>query len=146
MEQAIDNDAGAPDAARVPWHFWLIAVVGLLWNCIGVYFYIQARLDPDAVMAGASGEMRDYVANMPLWANVGYGFGIWGSFAGSVLMVLRSRHAVSAFWVSLVGAIVSFAGQAAAGVLRPVEPIVILAVIALLLWYSYRAAARNYLR
>ena len=129
-----------------PWQFWTIAVLGLLWNCIGVYFYIQARLDPDAVMTGATGEMRDYVANMPLWANIGYGFGIWGSFAGSVLMVLRSRYAVSAFWVSLIGAIVSFAGQAVAGVLRPAEPVVILAVIAFLLWYSYRAVAKNYLR
>lgn len=133
-------------STRPAWPFWAVAIVGFLWNCIGAWFYVQARLDPDAVMSGASSEMRDYVAHMPLWANIGYGFGVWGSFAGSVLMLLRSRQAVTAFWASLVGALVSFAGQAAAGVLRPAEPIVILAVIALLVWYSRRAVANGYLK
>jgi hypothetical protein len=133
-------------AIRPSWPFWTIAILGFLWNCIGAYFYIHARLDPDAVMGSASVEMRDYVAHMPLWADIGYGLGIWGSFAGSVLMLLRSRHAVTAFWVSLIGAAVSFTGQAVAGVLRPGEPIVILAVIAFLLWYFHRAAARGLLR
>lgn len=138
------DEAATEDRPR--WPFWTIAILGFLWNCVGVYFYIQARLDPEAVMDAAPAEMRDYVANMPLWANMGYGFGIWGSFAGSVLMLLRLRHAATAFWVSLIGAVVSFAGQAVAGVLRPAEPIVILAVIAFLLWYCHRAAARRILR
>ena len=132
--------------AKAPTSFWAVAAAGFLWNSIGAYFYIMARLDPDAMMAGAPAEMRDYVAHMPLWANIGYGFGVWGSFAGSVLMLLRSRHAVTAFWASLIGAIVSFAGQAAAGVLRPAEPAVILAVIAFLLWFSRRAQAQGILR
>lgn len=133
-------------AGRAGKAFWAVAIIGFLWNCIGAWFYIQARLDPDAVMTGATNEMRDYVANMPLWANIGYGLGVWGSFAGSVLMLLRSRHAVTAFWVSLFGAIVSFAGQALAGVLRPAEPAVILGVIAVLLWYCIRARAAGALR
>lgn len=132
--------------ARPSTVFWIVAVIGFLWNCIGAYFYIQARLDPDAVMSGAPTEMRDYLANMPLWANIGYGFGVWGSFAGSVLMLLRSRRAVAAFGVSLLGAIVSFSGQAMAGVLRPAEPAMILAVIVLLLWYCRSTAAKGYLR
>lgn len=134
------------NGTKVPTVYWVVAVLGLLWNCIGAYFYIQARLDPDAVMATAPQEMRDYVANMPLWANIGYGFGIWGSFAGSVLMVLRSRHAPTAFLVSFVGAAISFIGQAQAGVLRPAEPVVILAVILALWWYSRRAAAQGLLK
>lgn len=133
-------------APAVPVSFWVVAVLGFLWNCIGAWFYIQARLDPDAVMAGAPQEMRDYVANMPLWANIGYGFGIWGSFAGSVLMLMRSRHAVTAFLVSLLGAIVSFTGQAMAGVLRPAEPALILTIILFLWWYSRNEAAKGLLR
>lgn len=134
------------NGTKAPTIYWVVAVLGFLWNCIGVYFYIQARLDPDAVMAGAPVEMRDYVANMPLWANIGYGFGIWGSFAGSVLMLLRSRHAATAFLVSFVGAAISFIGQAQAGVLRPAEPLMILGVILLLWWYSRRAAAQGILK
>jgi len=140
-EMNTDSQAG-----KVPLSFWVIATLGLLWNALGAWFYIQARLDPNAVMAGAPQEMRDYVANMPLWANIGYGFGIWGSFAGSVLMLLRSRHAVTAFLVSLLGAVISFSGQAMAGVLRPAEPALILTVIAFLWWFCRNEAAKGTLR
>lgn len=138
------DETGA--SAKVPTSFWAVAVIGFLWNCIGAYFYIMARIDPGAVMGDAPPEMQDYVAHMPLWANIGYGFGIWGSFAGSALMLLRSRHAVTAFAVSFVGAALSFAGQAIAGVLRPAEPALILVVIAALWWYSRRSQAQGILR
>jgi hypothetical protein len=137
------NDSGTAKPATV---FWFVAGLGFLWNAFGAYLYIMARLDPQTVMAGATPEMKDYVANMPLWANIGYGLGIWGSFLGSVLMLLRSRHAVTAFLVSLLGAIVSFAGQAMAGVLTPAEPTVILVVIVFLWWWSKREVAAGTLK
>lgn len=134
------------NGTKVPTVYWVVAVLGLLWNCFGAYLYIQTRLSPDVIMAGAPQAIRDYVANMPLWANIGYGLGVWGSFAGSVLMLLRSRHAVTAFILSLVGALVSYLGQFMAGVLEPAQPIMILAVILLLWWYSRRAAAQGILK
>lgn len=127
------------DGAAVPGYYWAIAVVGFLWNCIGVYFYMMAKLDPQTTMAGMPPGMRDYVLNMPLWAHVGWSLGIWGSFVGSVLMLLRRRQAVAAFLVSLLGAIGSFTAQAQAGVLTPAEPIMILAIIAFLLLFCRRA-------
>jgi hypothetical protein len=90
--------------------------------------------------------MRDYVANQPIWANIGYGLGIWGSFLGSVAMVLRSRHAVPLFLVSLLGALVSHVGQAMAGVIPIGLAAVIMAVIAFLWWYSRNEAAKGTLR
>ncbi len=134
------------NGTKAPTVYWVVAVLGLLWNCIGAYLYIQARLNPEVVMASAPQEMRDYVTNMPLWANIGYGLGVWGSVAGSVLMLLRSRHAITAFLVSLVGAAVSYLGQFMAGVLEPALPIMIMAIIALLWWYSRRAAAQGLLK
>ena len=134
------------NGTKAPTTYWVVAVLGLLWNCIGAYLYIQARLNPEVVMAGAPQEMQEYVANMPLWANIGYGLGVWGSVAGSVLMLLRSRHAITAFLVSLVGAAVSYLGQFMAGVLEPALPIMIMAIIALLWSYCRRAAAQGLLK
>jgi hypothetical protein len=136
-----DTSTAKPTAS-----FWIVAVLGLLWNSFGAYLYTMARLDPAAMLASAPPAMQDYVANMPLWANVGYGLGIWGSFLGSVLMLLRSRHAVTSFLVSLAGAVVSYAGQAMAGVLEPAQPIMILVVIAFLWWFSRNEAAKGTLR
>jgi hypothetical protein len=136
----------ANSGAKLPVSFWVIAVVGLLWNCFGAYLYMLGRLDPQAALSGASPAMRDYVANQPIWANIGYGLGIWGSFIGSAAMVLRSRHAVLLFLVSLVGAAVSHLGQALAGVIPIGLAAVIMAVIAFLWWYSRRSAEQGFLR
>ena len=133
-ESGLDSDTGA-----VPGYFWAVAEVGFLWNCIGVYLYMMAKIDPAATMAGAPPAMQDYVLHMPLWAHVGWSLGIWGSFVGSVLMLLRNRHAVSAFVVSLLGAVASFAAQGLAGVLTPAEPVMILAIIGFLLWFCRRS-------
>ncbi len=134
------------NTAKPATSFWVVAGLGFLWNSFGAYLYTMARLAPETVLASAPPAMQDYIANMPLWANVGYSLGIWGSFLGSVLLLMRNRHAAAAFLVSLIGAIVSYAAQGMAGVLTPAEPIVILAVIALLWWFSRREAARGTLR
>jgi hypothetical protein len=132
--------------AKVPTQFWIVAVIGLLWNCFGAYLYMMARLDPETALAGADPAMRDYVANQPIWANIGYGLGIWGSFFGSLAMVLRSRHAVLLFAVSFVGALVSHIGQAAAGVIPIPLAATIMIVIAALWWYARRSQAQGVLK
>lgn len=134
------------NTARVPTSFWVIAGIGLLWNSLGAYLYMTARLDPDTALAAATPAMRDYFVNQPIWANLGYGLGIWGSFFGSVAMVLRSRHAVWLFLVSLVGAVASHLAQAMAGVLTLPLAITILIVVAFLWHYSRRSAAQGILR
>jgi hypothetical protein len=138
------NDTSA--AAKPPLSYWVIAILGLLWNGFGAYLYMISKLDPETAMQGATPEMRDYVASMPLWAHVGWSLGIWGSALGSVLMLVRSRHAVSAFLVSLLGALASFAAQAMAGVLPIGLSLTIAAVIAFLWWFCRNEAGKGTLR
>lgn len=130
---------------RGPASYWTVTALGLLWNGFGAYLYIVSKIAPEAALADAPPAMREYVAAMPVWAHLGWSLGIWGSFIGSVLMLLRSRHAVIAFALSFLGAIFSFAGQAVAGVLAPGEPVMILAVIGFLGWYSLRSQQRGLL-
>lgn len=152
MDGTADNtlnsggNTGAAATVRPPASFWVVTLLGLLWNSFGAYLYTMANLKDPGVMAGAPPEMLEYVNTMPLWAHAMWALGIWGSLAGSLLMLLRSRHAVPAFLVSFLGAVGSFMAQARAGVLEPAQPIFILAVIAFLLWYSRRAATLGKLR
>ena len=136
---------GPSTKPAVPTSFWVIAAISMLWNAFGAYLYVMSSMGDANLMASVPPDMKAYMATMPVWAHAGWAFGIWGSFAGSVLLLMRSRHAATAFLVSLVGAIVSYAAQAMAGVLTPAEPIMILVVISLLLWYSRSAANKGYL-
>ena len=135
-----------PSTARVPMLFWVVSGLSLLWNAFGAYLYTMVNLGDQSLIASAPPAMQAYMAEMPVWAHTMWALGIWGSFLGSVLLLLRSRFAVPSFLVSLLGAIGSFGAQARAGVLTPAEPIMILAVIAFLLWFSKRSRDQGVLR
>jgi hypothetical protein len=132
--------------AKAPTSFWVVALLGLLWNAFGAYLYMLAKLDPETALAQASPALREYVAAMPLWAHVGWSLGVWGSLAGSLLMLARSRHAVTAFLLSLLGAVLSYAAQAMADVLTPAEPAVIMGVIVFLWWFCRNETVKGTLR
>ncbi|MFN3425050.1 MAG: hypothetical protein ACK40C_10155 [Novosphingobium meiothermophilum] len=98
-----------PTPAPTPGHLWAVAVISLLWNSFGCVDYTMTKLDPLAYMqsVGMSAEEIAYMQAMPAWLSAFWALGVWGSLAGSVLLLARSRHAVTAFAVSLVGLAVS---------------------------------------
>ncbi len=137
---------GTLQAVRPPASFWVVSLLGLLWNGFGAYLYTLTNMGDAALLASAPPAMQDYIATMPLWAHGAWALGIWGSLAGSVLMLLRSHHAPAAFGISLLGAAGSFAAQGMAGVLEPAQPVLIVGLIAFQLWYARRAIVAGNLR
>ena len=143
-------------STRTPAHLWIVGSASLLWNAFGAYDYLMTRFrnmdylssmgDPNAMLA--------YIDGMPLYAHVGWGLGVWGSLPGSVLLLARSRYAVHSFAISLIGAILSLGSQYIGpppppemtdGALKYV-PLMIIGIIALLLWYSWRQEKNGLLR
>ena len=100
----------------MPISFWVVAGLSLLWNLFGAYDYLMTRIrnevylsamgDPKAVLA--------WIDGFPLWVQLCWGMGVWGAVAGSLLLLGRSRLAVPAFLISLVGAVGSLMFQAIA--------------------------------
>ena len=146
------NDASA---ARVPTSFWVISLLSLLWNLFGATDYVMTRtrnLDWLA-QAGDPQVLLGWIDSFPLWAQIAWPVGVWGSVLGSVLLLLRSRHAVTAFLASLAGAVVSFGYQFASATppeldttANKVMPLVILAIILALWQFARRSQAKGILR
>ncbi|QGN56185.1 hypothetical protein [Novosphingobium sp. Gsoil 351] len=130
----LEEDGDRPAA---PWHFWAVAAVGLLWNSFGAIDYTMTQLRNPAWIGQIDAEMLAKIDAAPVWATSCWALGVWGSFAGAVLLLVRSRHAAAAFAVSFVAALVSFAWQYSAGlVASPILPMVILAAVAFFWWYA----------
>ncbi|GGD98086.1 hypothetical protein GCM10011515_17340 [Tsuneonella deserti] len=112
MEQAVVDQG--PDGTvssgseRAPWHLWVVGVLSLLWNAMGAFDYSMTHLRGDEYLRqmGMSDDVVAWFAAVPAWATAGWAFGVWGAIAGSLLLLARSRHAVTAFGLSLAGVVV----------------------------------------
>jgi hypothetical protein len=145
---------------RTPLHLWIIGGLSLVWSCFGCYDYLMTRLrntdyiasampgtDPNAVLA--------WVDSFPLYAQIGWGLGVWMGLAGSVLLLIRHRLAVWAYGLSLIGAVLGLgyqialapplAGAHETAMAKAVPYIVILIALGLLL-YANAMAKRGVLR
>ena len=137
-------------AAEVPWHLWLIGGLSLLFNAMGVISYTMTKLD----MLAEAGMTADQIAFMnayPAWASAFWALGVWGAFAGSVLLLLRSRFAVVAMVVATIGLVGTTVYNYAlievpAAMEAPALDIAIWAVTLSLLLYVRRMAAAGVLK
>lgn len=93
-------------------HIWIVGLMATLWNGFGAYDYLMTRSRNMEYLSGMPGvdaeAMLAYVDAYPMWAQIGWGVGVWGGLLGSALLLARSRFAVHAFALSLFGMALSF--------------------------------------
>ena len=92
---------------KTPWHLWVVGVISLLWSGYGGYDFIMTTTQGETYLraSGFDQAMIDYFIAMPTWMYGPWVLGVWGAIAGSILLLLRSRWAVWAFGLSLIGAL-----------------------------------------
>jgi hypothetical protein len=150
MQQAV--------SARTPAHLWIVGILALLWGCFGAYDYVMTRMHNMAYLAKAMPGVDPnvglaWIEGMPMYAQVGWGLGVWGGLLGAILLLMRSRYAVWAFAISMLGVILCIGYQLA---LAPALPgasagmkmigYAIIIIAALLLWYSSSMEKKGVLR
>ncbi|WP_156389193.1 hypothetical protein [Brevundimonas sp. Root1423] len=141
---------------RTPWHLWLVGVLSLLWNGYGGYDSVMSITQGESYWraSGMTDAMITYYNAMPTWMYGPWIIGVWGAIAGSILLLMRSRYAVHAFALSLLGAV----GSLIYGLMNPMPelppamaamawmPWVIVAIAAFLLWYAWTMGKKGVLR
>ena len=144
---------------KTPMHLWIVGGLSLVWNAFGGYDYWMTRTrntdylkemlpgsDPNALLA--------YIDSFPIWAQIGWGLGVWGAILGSILLLMRSRWAVLSFGLSLLGAVLSLGYQllgppapaAMTEGMAAAFPYVIIAIAVALYYYAHRQRAKGVLR
>jgi hypothetical protein len=135
-----------------PWHFWVVAVVSLVWNGFGAFDYTMSHTQGEAWyrQAGMTDAQIALMNTYPSWMHGVWAIGVWGSALGAVLLLLRSRWAFHAFAVSILGALGNLGytalGPGAAAGMDPIFPAVIVAICAFFIWYAWTMTKRGVLR
>jgi len=152
MQQAIESRAA-------PIHLWIVGLLSLLWGAFGGYDYVMTRMRNTDYLAGMMPSVDPnaflaWIDSFPLWAQFGWGLGVWLGLIGAVLLLIRNRLAVPAFALSLIGAVLGLGYQiamapplaGAEGPMFSIMPWVIIAVALGLYLYARAQKASGVLR
>lgn len=139
---------------KPPTWYWVVAVLAVLWECMGCMAYLSQVTMSPADMAALPPLQRDAWLAMPSWLYAVYAIAVWIGLAGGVALLLRRRIARSLFVISLIAIVVQFGWTftqtpilkamgfaAAAGF-----PLMIALIGVVLVWFSGLAINRGWLR
>ena len=132
------------------------AVIGgilLLWNLIGVAFYVIQATQDLAVLARTDPYQAHLFATMPTWGWLAYLVAVVAGTLGAAALLLRSRWAVPLFMLSVVGIVVQFGRTflmtdlwAVKGPAAAAFPLFIFLVGLFQLWFAMRLRKQGFLR
>ncbi|MCL6683536.1 hypothetical protein [Sphingomonas alba] len=146
---------------RTPVHLWIVGGLAALWGAFGCYDYTMTRMrntdyiasmmpgvDPQAVL--------NWVDGFPIWVAFGWGLGVWMGLAAALLLLFRSRWAVPAQGLSLIGALLGLGYQIMGGaeplpgmedtMVNKLMPFIIIAIALGLFLYARAMANRGVLK
>lgn len=145
----------ASSGAKVPWHFWVVGLVGILWNAFGCIDYTMTKIQGEVwlrSMGMTDAQITSFNA-MPAWMTAVWAIGVWGAMAGTALLLLRNRLSVPVFLVSLLAYVMSLVyayGLSDQAATMPEGTWIMQAVILVgcifFVWYSRMMAKRGLLR
>ena len=143
-------NTNAIGGAKTPWHLWLVGIATMLFNAMGVLSYTMTKLGKLAEL-GMTPDQIAFMESYPAWISVFWALGVWGAFAGSLLLLLRSKLSVTAMVVATVGLVGTTIGNylvidVPAAMQAPALDVAIWAVTLFLLFYARRMAAAGVLR
>lgn len=133
--------------------FWVVAVLAVAWNALGVVAYLADVNQTSAELASMSPTMQELYAARPSWAIAGFAVAVFGGLLGGLLLLLRKRLAAVLFLLSLIGLLVQnfyWFGMAKAHQLFPatshIMPLMVVIVAIFLLWFARASAAKGWLK
>jgi amino acid transporter len=132
----------------VHWSFWLISVVALIFNAMGVINYFM-QMNADS-LASFPEVYRPIIEGRPAWATSAFAIAVFGGSLGCLLLLLRKSAAFYVLIASLLGVIVSMMHIFGVAGLSSFEVwigvLMQLVVTAFLIWYSKLAKRKGWTR
>jgi uncharacterized membrane protein len=132
--------------ARAPGWLRIVAGLGLLWNLIGVYFYLVAV----GTLAAPEGYDRSMAEAMPTWVTGTFAVCVFAGLLGSLGLLMLKRWSKLVLMLSLVAILAQDVWLFA---LRPADtpppdlvmPAIVTLIGVVLVWLAYSADRKGWL-
>lgn len=88
--------------------FWVIGIIALIWNGLGVAAYFQQMMMSAEDFAALPELHQNLLSSQPFWVTAAFAIAVFAGFLASIMLLLRKRLAVRLFLLSLIAVIIQF--------------------------------------
>ncbi|WP_318344172.1 hypothetical protein [Flagellimonas baculiformis] len=93
---------------KPPTWFWVVSVIALLWNLIGVFNYLNQAFNKQLILESLDQAQREVFEGIPAWATAAFAIAVFSGTLASIGLLLRKKWARPLFILSLLAAVVQF--------------------------------------
>ena len=145
-------DAGFGRGKPPVW-FWVIAVLGLLWEVMGCLSYLREVTMTPADLAKLPVAQQELWTSMPDWLFGLFAVAVWVGLLGAIMLVARKRWARPLLLISVIAATLQFAWiftmmpiLKTIGPSSAIFPAIIILIGIFLVWFAGLGIRRGWLR
>lgn len=139
-------------ANKTPVTFWIISIIGLLWNGFGIVNWFRQTFMLDAVLEDLPAEQHVLFENVPLWLTIIFAIAVVTGTLGCIGLLMKKKWCVPVFLISLIVIIFQMSYNLSLSKYREltgstfwVFPVVVILVGALLYYYAKRLSSKGFL-
>lgn len=137
---------------KPPVWFWVVAVIALLWNLMGVVAYLVDAFTTIEQLEQMTQEQRELFESRPAWVTAAFAIAVFAGFIGSIALLLRKKWAKPLLIISLIAAIGQFVYNTfmtntveIMGTQAIIFPVLILGFGLYLIFFSKKGIEKNWL-
>ena len=122
--------------------FWVIGIVALLWNILGVGAYLAQAYMTDDTLALLPQEDQNFYNNIPAWVTAAFAASVFSGLFGCIALLMRKKIAVLLFTLSLICVLAQqvynffLQDDVALSGARMIGPILIIVICFFLMWFA----------
>ncbi len=142
----------ATNLKKPPVWFWIVSVLALLWNLLGVGAYLNDAFMSVEDLDKMSQDYRLLYESRPAWATGAYAIAVWGGALGCIALLMRKKWANILLLISLIGILAQNAHQffmsntfVVLGSKAMFLPIMVILIGILLVWFAKWAEKKGYI-
>jgi hypothetical protein len=137
----IENSTNKP-----PVWFWIVSVVALIWNGLGVDGYLGQAYDTERYRNSFSPEELEIAANLPSWTMGAFAIAVFAGVIGAIALLLRKKLATTFWIISLIAVILQMGYTLINGyVINMAMTIMIIVFAIFLVWFSKHSKSKEWI-
>ncbi|WP_299436816.1 hypothetical protein [uncultured Aquimarina sp.] len=136
---------------KLPIWFWIIGIIALIWNIMGVMAYLGQAYMTEEILNAMTEADQNFYNNQPAWVTAVFAIAVFSGLLGCVALLLKKKLAILLFAISFLAVIaqqvynfviqdfIELTGQ------RLYMPILVIVICAFLLWFSRFSKSKNWI-